>query len=74
MEDERNLQWPLRADDLRHFRTYLTNALLAAGQLGRRHMRSADARRLHAHLSTALDHLVTRLRQVEQRGREGDAP
>lgn len=67
MEDERDQRWHLRSDDLRHFRTCLTNALLAAGQLSRRHAQSIDAQRLHAHLATALDRLVTRLRQVEQR-------
>ncbi len=75
MDDERNPRWHMQADDLRHFRTHLTNALLAAGQLGRRHVQNADAQRLHAHLSTALAHLVARLRQIEQRGVEDpDAP
>lgn len=69
MENERNLRWHLQADDVRHFRTCLTNALLAAGQLSRKHARTDDAQRLHAHLSTALKHLVTRLRQIEQRAR-----
>jgi hypothetical protein len=73
MDDERTLRWHMGADDLRHFRTQLTNALLAAGQLGRRHMQSADAQRLHAHLSTALNHLVARLRQMEQRGPGDDS-
>jgi hypothetical protein len=68
MDDERNLRWHMSADDLRHFRTQITNALLACGQLGRRHAESADAQRLHAHLSTALNHLVARLRQIDQRG------
>jgi hypothetical protein len=73
MDDERNPRWQMGADDLRHFRTQLTNALLATGQLGRRHMQSADAERLHAHLSAALNRLVARLRQIEQRGHGDDA-
>lgn len=74
MEDERDLRWHLRADDLRHFRTHLTNALLAAGQIGRRHAGSADAKRLHAHLTAALNQLVARLRQLEQRGDPDGTP